>query len=112
MLQPSPLWDGFRKSFAKQVKAKIKSLGIDQRTLSEEIKIPESTLSLQLNKNLRPWFVDRIAELWPDEFSHAPGEARRAMLGGAPATSGEATHLRAMLLMFTQMKEHEEKGIT
>jgi hypothetical protein len=111
MLKPSPSWSLYRETFTKMVRREMKREGLNQKAFAKEIEIPESTLSLQLNKSLRPWFVDRVAEYWPDRFQDAPVEARRAMLGGVRPTAAEITHLRAMLFMFIQAKESAEEGI-
>jgi hypothetical protein len=62
-----------------------------------------------MHRTLKPWFVDRIAELWPDDFGDDPLACRQEMLG-VPNTA-DLTHLRSLLLFFHEIRRQADEGI-
>lgn len=69
-------------AFASKVEARRKREGIDyQRDLAAKLGMPQSTLSEHLGGKLKLDTVERIADLWPDEFGESVADYLKVYYG-------------------------------
>ena len=104
-------WDRWVEGFRLRLRQKMEQDCIDQQDVANQINVPHSTFSAQMNRSLKPWFVDRIAAVWPDEFGDDPIACRQEMLGITVSGESGLTHLRSLLLYFHEIKRQSEEGI-
>lgn len=98
-------------SFRKRVKIKMGQEKLTSQKLAGQLKIPVSTFSTQMNRSLKPWFVDRIELRWPDDFRGDGVECRRVLLGIAPRGPVNRTTLSNLMVHLHEIKRQAEEGI-
>lgn len=110
-MREHPEWNEWSTAFKKRLRNHMARQNMNQKNLAAALGMKESSLSTQLNRSMKPWLVEAVAGLWPEEFGDDAVNARRAYLGFPPDISMAVSHLKDLLNYYLEATATLEKGI-